>query len=204
MKKLITFSYLFCALSVLGYPAKVISIADGDTCTVLTANNEQVKIRLAGIDTPERSQAYGAKAKKALSDKIFGKTIEVKAQNKDRYGRTIADLYVGSRWINLELVAEGWAWHYKHYSKDKKLAEAEIRARSSKKGLWRDKSPTPPWEYRRGGSKSKSQSQPAITGYWLNTSSDKRHNSNCRNYKNTKRGRPCSVNEGSACGLCGG
>ena len=199
-----------CALSAFGFQAKVVSIADGDTCTVLTAQNKQIKIRLAGIDTPEKSQAFGTKAKQALSSKIFGKTIEVKAQTKDRYGRTVADLYIGKRWINLELVAEGYAWHYKQYSKDKRLAQAEVKARSSRKGLWSDKNPTPPWEYRKGGARgstgqgqSKVQALP-ITGYWLNTSSNKRHNSNCRNYRNTKRGKNCSKNAGSPCGICGG
>ena len=142
-----------CALSAFGYPAKVISIIDGDTVHVLTADKQQIKIRLAGIDTPERSQAYGTNAKQALSEKIFGKTVEVKAQTKDRYGRTVADLYLGERWINLELVAEGWAWHYKYYSKDKRLADAEVKARKARAGLWSDGNAVPPWDYRRGGAR---------------------------------------------------
>jgi endonuclease YncB( thermonuclease family) len=211
MKKIVCLSVLlFCALSVFGYPAKVVGIADGDTCTVLTAENSQIKIRLAGIDTPEKTQAFGTKAKQALSDKVFGQTVEVKEQTKDQYGRTVADLYLGERWINLEMVAEGWAWHYKAYSKDQKLA---------------DKEPVPPWDFRRNDKteaqarapaptqeqaptqtkvQEQTQTQAIESGYWLNTGSNVRHNSGCRYFNNTKKGRPCTKEEGKACGICGG
>jgi endonuclease YncB( thermonuclease family) len=200
---------LFCALSVFGYPAKVVGISDGDTCTVLTADNQQEKIRLAGIDTPEKAQAFGTKAKQALSDKVFGQTVEVKEQSRDRYGRTVADLYLGPRWINLEMVAEGWAWHYKEYSKDPQLAGAEQAARQAKFGLWADKEPVPPWDFRSGGKaklqvQEQTQIQAIDGGYWLNTSGNTRHNSRCKYFKNTKNGRPCSKDEGKACGTCGG
>jgi len=211
MKKLLCLLLpLLFSLSALAYQAKVVGIADGDTCTVLTADKQQVKIRLAGIDTPEKSQAFGTKAKQALSDKVFGQTIEVKEQTKDRYGRTVADLYLGARWINLEMVAEGWAWHYKQYSKDTQLAGAEQAARTAKLGLWADGSPTPPWDFRRGGkveSRTQEQTslqQPVEADYWLNTSSNTRHNSRCKYFNNTKQGRPCSRDEGKACGMCGG
>jgi endonuclease YncB( thermonuclease family) len=211
MKKILCFLIpLLFSLSAFAYPAKVVGIADGDTCTVLTADKQQVKIRLAGIDCPESSQAFGTKAKQALSDKVFGQTVEVKEQNKDRYGRTVADLYVGARWINLEMVTEGWAWHYKAYSKDPQLAEVEQMARLAKLGLWADKAPVPPWDFRSGAkapaqTQSKVQQvQPAETAYWLNTSSNTRHNSKCKYFKNTKQGRPCAKDEGKACGTCGG
>ena len=209
MKKLLCL-ILFCTLSAFGYPAKVVGISDGDTCTVLTADNQQVKIRLAGIDTPEKFQAFGTKAKQALSDKVFGQTVEVKEQTKDRYGRTVADLYLGTRWINLEMVAEGWAWHYKAYSKDSRLADAEQAARSRSLGLWADKAPQPPWEFRADG-KAETRAQPQTSlqqpvegGYWLNTNGNTRHNSGCKYFKNTKTGRACSKDEGKACGMCGG
>ena len=197
---------LLTALSAFGFEGKVISIADGDTLTVLTADKQQIKVRLSGIDTPERKQAFGTQAKQALSAKVFGKTVRIKDNGQDRYKRTLGDVFLGSRWINLELVEEGYAWHYKAYSKDKKLAEAEKTARKAKSGLWADSNPVPPWEFRRAGSKnSKSDQKPkAVTGYWLNTSSGSRHNSNCRYYENTKRGKPCSKTEGKPCGMCGG
>ena len=201
---------LLFSLSALAYQAKVVAIADGDTCTVLTADKQQVKIRLAGIDCPEKAQAFGTKAKQALSDKVFGQTVEVKEQTKDRYGRTVADIYLGTSWINLEMVTDGWAWHYKQYSKDKQLADAEQAARTAKLGLWVDKEPTPPWDFRRGAKASTqvqektSLQQPVEADYWLNTSSNTRHNSRCKYFNNTKQGRPCSKNEGKACGTCGG
>lgn len=209
-----THAYLFLTLlftlSAFAFQAKVVAIADGDTCTVLTADNTQIKIRLAGIDTPEKSQAFGTKAKQALSDKVFGQTVDVKEQSKDRYGRTVADLYLGTRWVNLEMVTEGWAWHYKQYSKDKQLAAAEQVARMGKLGLWADKTPQPPWEFRADGKvepraqPQTSIQQPVEGGYWLNTNGNTRHNSGCKYFNNTKNGRSCSKDEGKACGMCGG
>ena len=132
---LLFYVWLCASPEALAFLGKVIAVADGDTVTVLTQDNQKVKIRLAGIDTPERSQAFGQKAKQAISSKIFGKTIEIKEETIDRYGRTVANLYLGSRWINLEMVEDGFAWHYKKYSKDRKLASAEVEAKQLRKGL---------------------------------------------------------------------
>jgi len=198
---------LFFAVSAFGFTAKVVAIADGDTVTVLTADKQQIKIRLAGIDAPESSQAFGNRAKQALVEKVGGKTIEVVEQSKDRYGRTVADLYLEGRWINLELVAEGWAWHYRQYSRDQRLADAEAAARQAGLGLWADKDPVPPWGFRRGdrgAPKVQSQTPSMEVCYWLNTAGNIRHNSRCRYYENTKSGRPCSKEEGKPCGVCGG
>ena len=187
---------------------KVIRVADGDTITVLRNDGDSktsVKVRLAGIDTPERSQDYGSKAKSALSSKVFGKIVTIRYSEKDRYGRTIGDVYLGEAWINLQMVTEGWAWHYKAYSKDKRLADAEVAARSANKGLWADPNkPVPPWEYRRGGKKRSQKPPDANALYWLNTSSNTRHNNSCKYFKNTKRGRMSGAGEGKACGGCGG
>jgi endonuclease YncB( thermonuclease family) len=201
--------FIFCCTVVFAFEGKVVSIADGDTLTVLvTPSNQQVKVRLSGIDTPERKQAFGTQAKQALSAKVFGKLVRVQDNGQDRYGRTLGDIYLGERWVNLEMVAEGYAWHYKAYSKDKRLADAEVGARKAKRGLWTDRDPVPPWEFRKGGgksvTKSQSDSEKAITGYWLNTSSGSRHNSNCRYYEKTKRGKPCGEGDGKPCGICGG
>ena len=173
---------------------KVISVADGDTITVLRSQDgtkTPVKIRLSGIDTPEKKQDYGNKAKQALSAKVFGKTVTVTYKTKDRYGRTIGDIHLNGVWINLEMVSEGLAWHYKHYSKDKRLADAEAAARKMHYGLWADKDPIPPWDYRRTKRRPQSTKKaPAgAGGYWLNTGSGTRHNSGCKYFKNTKRGR---------------
>ena len=128
---------------------KVVSIADGDTITVLDADKVQHKIRLQGIDAPEKKQAFGTKSKERMSEKVGGEEVVVQWKAKDRYGRIIGEVMIGSRHINLEMVQDGMAWHYKQYSKSKELAEAEDLARKEKKGLWVDKEPVPPWEFRK-------------------------------------------------------
>ena len=128
---------------------KVVGIADGDTITVLDAGKVQHKIRLEGIDAPEKGQAFGTKSKDAMSEKVGGEDVVVRWEKKDRYGRILGDVYLGDRHINLEMVEDGLAWHYKQYSKAKALAEAEDAARKAKKGLWVDKEPVPPWEFRK-------------------------------------------------------
>ena len=128
---------------------KVVSVADGDTITILDADKIQHKIRLQGIDAPEKGQAFGTKSKERLSEKIGEKEVVVKWKNKDRYGRVLGEIYLGDRHINLEMVQDGLAWHYKQYSKSKELAVAEDEARNAKKGLWVDKEPEPPWEFRK-------------------------------------------------------
>jgi endonuclease YncB( thermonuclease family) len=129
------------------FTGKVVKIADGDTMTVLL-DKTQHKIRLEGIDAPEKGRAYGTKARQALADKIFGETVRVDWKKRDRYGRIIGRVYLGDRDISLEMVKDGWAWHYKQYSKEAALADAEKEARKAGRGLWADKNPAPPWEWR--------------------------------------------------------
>ena len=126
---------------------KVVSIADGDTVTVLVGR-EQVKVRLDGIDAPEKKQPFGAKAREHLADSIHEKTVRIVISGKDRYGRSLGTVWAGQTNINEEMVKAGLAWHYKQYSKDKRLAELEADARAAKRGLWADKSQVPPWEWR--------------------------------------------------------
>ncbi len=128
---------------------KVVSIADGDTITVLDADKVQHRIRLEGIDAPEKKQAFGAKSKERMTEKVAGQEVVVQWTKKDQYGRILGDVQLGKRHINLEMVQDGLAWHYKQYSKSKELADAEDAARKAKKGLWADKMPTPPWEFRK-------------------------------------------------------
>ena len=128
---------------------KVVSIADGDTITVLDADKVQHRIRLEGIDAPEKKQAFGTKSKERMTEKVAGQEVVVQWTKKDQYGRILGDVRLGKRHINLEMVQDGLAWHFKQYSKSKELAEAEEAARKAKKGLWLDKEPTPPWEFRK-------------------------------------------------------
>ena len=130
------------------FEAIVTAVTDGDTVKI-EYENKTIKVRLAGIDTPELKQEFGLEAKKALEEKVLNKTVYIDGDKKDRYGRLITDLKIGSRWINKELVEEGYAWHYKQYSKDQELAESELNAKKEAKGLWISHNPVPPWSYRR-------------------------------------------------------
>ena len=128
---------------------KVVRITDGDTVTVLDAEKMQHKIRLQGIDAPEKKQAFGARSKELLTDKIAGQEVVIEWKERDRYGRILGEVMLGRRHINLEMVQEGMAWHYVQYSKSKELARAELAARASHTGLWADRDPIPPWEFRK-------------------------------------------------------
>ena len=129
---------------------KVVKIADGDTLTLLTSSNQQVKVRLAGIDTPERKQPFGNRAEQALASLAFQKQALIDAETKDRYGRTVGVVFVDGLNVNHELVKQGMAWVYRKYNKDKALYELESRAKKERLGLWLDENPIPPWEWRRG------------------------------------------------------
>ncbi len=185
---------------------KVVSVTDGDTVTLLV-NQKTLKVRLYGIDAPETKQSFGNKSKQALAAMVFGKVITLKKTGKDKYGRILGIIHYLDSDINAKMVEGGWAWHYKYYNDEERLASLETKARNSKLGLWADSQPIAPWEFRRQprtpNASSKSSEGP-VTGYWLNLSSGVRHNSQCKNYKNTKRGRPCSANEGRPCGICKG
>ena len=132
---------------------RVVSIADGDTFTLLTADNEQIKIRLAEIDAPESGQPYGNKSRQALSGLIFGNDVRVAVQTKDRYGRTVGRPYVGDLDICAEMVGIGAAWAYRQYLRDQSLLTLESEARAEKRGLWglSEAQNVPPWEWRRNG-----------------------------------------------------
>ncbi|MBL8309474.1 MAG: thermonuclease family protein [Burkholderiales bacterium] len=133
----------------------VVGVSDGDTITVLDESKTQHKIRLAGIDAPEKKQAFGQRSKEHLSDLVYRKTVTVEGNKTDRYGRTVGKVLVDGVDANLEQVKAGFAWHYKQYQREQKKADralysaAEDEAREAKRGLWRDPSPTPPWEFRK-------------------------------------------------------
>jgi len=128
---------------------KVTSVKDGDTIEILQ-HRKAYRIRLNGIDCPEKRQAYGMQAKQFTAKLCFGKTVSAKVYNQDRYKRYVADIILpNGSVLNKELLRAGLAWHYKHYSKDKVLAALEEEAKAKKAGLWADKAPVPPWKYRR-------------------------------------------------------
>jgi competence ComEA-like helix-hairpin-helix protein len=135
---------------------RVVKVYDGDTITVLDGNYTQHKIRLDGIDAPERGQDYGAKGTQALKAVLGSGQVVVEVTTKDKYGRGIGQVIVGQTNVNAWMVEKGWAWHYKRYSSDRRLAELELKARAAKVGLWADpRPPIPPWDYRAAQKKKK-------------------------------------------------
>jgi len=187
---------------------KVVGVLDGDSLEVLV-DRRPVQVRLAAIDAPEWDQTRGKDAKKALSTLAFGKQVVVKTKGKDNNERTLGLVEVEGRELNAAMLEQGWAWHFKRFDQDEKLAKLEEAARKAKKGLWADKNPTPPWEYRdqkKAAETAKKGGAPAAGNgeYWLNTSSNTRHNSTCEHYKKSRNGRACDKSEGKACGICGG
>lgn len=115
-----------------------------------TSSKEKVKIRLAGIDTPEKKQPFGNKAKQALAKLAFQKQAIVEVETIDRYGRTVGAVFVDGLNVNHELVKQGMAWVYRKYNKDMAFYELESRAKKERLGLWLEENPIPPWEWRRG------------------------------------------------------
>lgn len=134
----------------------VVGITDGDTITVLDASRQQHKIRLAGIDAPEKAQAFGDRSKQNLAALVFNKNVVVEWEKLDRYGRTVGKIIVNGKDANLEQVKAGMAWWYEKYRKEQSSADqriyeqAEQQSRAQRVGLWRDASPTPPWDWRHG------------------------------------------------------
>jgi micrococcal nuclease len=128
---------------------EVVAISDGDTVTILDASKSQHKIRLAGIDAPEKKQAFGTKARENLAEKVFRRNVRVEVIDVDRYRREVGRIFVGDRFINLEMVHDGFAWRYVIYDKAGEFAAAEVDAHEHHRGLWTDPNPMPPWEWRK-------------------------------------------------------
>lgn len=160
MKKYLSILLVIASL-VLGHAAvantlqgRVVGVSDGDTVTVLDVDNKPHKIRLSGIDAPEKEQAYGQKSKESLSELVFGKSVDVEWRKQDRYGRTVGKIMLGDVDICLEQVKRGMAWHYKQYQQEQaaqdrlSYAESETLARSMGTGLWQDASPVEPSAFR--------------------------------------------------------
>lgn len=143
---LVVFSIVavFCSQA---HASKVIGVLDGDTIDVLE-NGKSLRIRLANIDAPEKSQPFGQASKKSLSDLCYGKDATYTPGTIDRYGRTIAVIKCSGIEANITQVERGLAWVYEHYNRDTRLPALEKVARANHTGLWHDSSPTPPWEYR--------------------------------------------------------
>lgn len=128
---------------------RVVGVNDGDTLTLVDAGNQQHKIRLAEIDAPESKQAFGQVSKKSLSDMCFGKEATATVIDRDRYKRSVARMDCAGIDANLEQVRRGLAWAYVRYARNPRIFAAEKEARAAGRGLWTEKDPVAPWEWRR-------------------------------------------------------
>ena len=148
---------------------RVVRIADGDTLTVLTDGQNQIKVRLAGIDAPERAQPFGERSRQNLARLVAGRAVEIRWHKRDRYGRVVGQVWVVSPDARcqgagcpktldagLAQLTVGLAWHYKKYAGEQseedreRYSFAEVEARARKAGLWREREPVAPWEWRKG------------------------------------------------------
>ena len=133
----------------------VVAVADGDTLTLLDASRTQHRIRLDGIDAPERTQPYGQRARQSLAALAHGRAARADCPKVDRYGRAVCRVYVDGVDVGLEQIRRGYAWHYVKYAHEQRAvdrelyARAETDARSASAGLWSFSDPIPPWDYRR-------------------------------------------------------
>jgi endonuclease YncB( thermonuclease family) len=136
-------------------PGKVVGITDGDTLTLLDEKQTQYRIRVSGIDTPERGQTFGHVASENLAKLAFGQLAAADCQKLDRYGRWVCVVRVNGMDVGLSQIKAGLAWHYKKYANeqtpmDRELyAKAEQEAKAAGIGLWKDMDPTPPWDWRK-------------------------------------------------------
>ena len=132
----------------------MVGVSDGDTVTLLDGLQTQHRIRLAGIDAPEKAQPYGDASKRHLSEMVFGASVTVEYAKHDRYGRIVGKILKGGHDASLEQLRAGLAWHYKQYQREQSRADrgtyagVEIEAQQAHAGLWRDSAPVAPWTWR--------------------------------------------------------
>jgi endonuclease YncB( thermonuclease family) len=165
----LAFSALAAGASAATIRGRVVGVTDGDTISVLDASKREYKIRLAGIDAPERSQEFGQKAKQALAALTYGREVEIYWEKQDRYRRIVGKIGVQSPHCvgancpfvidaGLSLIKQGLAWHFKKYAHEQSASDridyssAEESAKLRKIGLWSNNTRIPPWEFRRGKS----------------------------------------------------
>jgi endonuclease YncB( thermonuclease family) len=129
---------------------KVVKVSDGDTFTLLTSNKKQIRIRIYGIDAPETGQPYSEKSRLYLANMIAGRIVIIEVNNTDKYGRKVAKVKTETiNDVGLEMIRAGFAWHYSYFDKTKAYSQVEQEARDKGVGLWADKNPINPYEYRK-------------------------------------------------------
>lgn len=143
------FFLLFFQVLLYSQSGTVVKIKDGDTVVVLDKFNNQITIRLAEVDCPESKQAFGKQAKQFTADQVGMKVVTYQVISKDRYNRSIAKIFYDGKYLSREIIKNGFGWHYKQYSTSSELATIEILAKKNNLGLWNEKNPTPPWQFRK-------------------------------------------------------
>jgi endonuclease YncB( thermonuclease family) len=139
----------------LALEGRVVAVHDGDTVTLLDGRRVQHRVRIAGIDAPERGQPFGGSARDNLARLVHGQEVAAHCHKRDRFGREVCNVFVAERDVGLEQVRDGLAWWYREYAREQSPAErsryatAEDEARSARRGLWRDPAPQAPWAWRR-------------------------------------------------------
>jgi len=219
----VLFLLLANSSSSFAWPGKVVNVSDGDTIKVLH-DGQQVKVRLYGIDCPERSQSYGHKAREVAASMVAGRTVNVEVKDIDRYGRSVGLVSIDGVSLNEAMVRNGYAWVYQQYCKERFCSDwinLESMARRQQKGMWADPHIIPPWDWRHSGSKqqfykptsgvvgkSHIQSSDVAGGYHGNVRSHKFHRAGCQHYncKNCTAifgSREEAIQAGySPCGIC--
>lgn len=143
------------AAAAVEFDGTIVGVADGDTVTLLDASKTQHRIRLDGIDAPERTQPHGQRARQSLAALAHGKPARADCPKIDRYGRAVCRVFIDGVDVGLEQIRRGFAWHYVKYAHEQRAidrlnyARAEGDARATSAGLWSFSDPVPPWDYRR-------------------------------------------------------
>jgi endonuclease YncB( thermonuclease family) len=189
---------LFPALSY-AWSGKVVNVADGDTITVRPENGPQIKVRLYGIDCPEKAQPYGQKARDFTASMVAGKFVDVEVKATDRYKRTVGLVSINGVNLNESIVKNGYAWVYRQYCKESfcmDWSKLESVARQQNNGMWADPHIIPPWDWRHSGGKKQvsgasysgktgndqTQQNDAAGVYHGNVNSHKFHRLGCKHY----------------------
>lgn len=132
---------------------RVVRVSDGDTITIVDAERNRYRVRLTGIDAPERKQAYGKVSKQQLASQLLGKVVLVEWHKLDRYGRLVGKVNIDANDAGLGQIRSGMAWHYRRYASEQSssdqmaYAAAEVNTRRARIGLWKGPEPIPPWEF---------------------------------------------------------
>lgn len=152
------------------YTCSVFRIIDGDTLIIRTERGSYYKVRLVDVDCPELSQPFGQQAKEYVSKRVSGKTLTIQQKGRDKYGRTLGLLYLGTdTTLNEELVEHGLAWVYKSGQRHNQLLEMQRNAKNNREGLWSEDNPINPEEWRKMGINHGSNSGRVLPGVWTSS-----------------------------------